>query len=109
MSSMDITITPSAAEKGTLRVWLRRVPDDSNIVYAFRSDENGEEGEPVGEAYIYGRGKESTASERVMLLFRLNRSEGDAPFRQGEILKLKVLGPDGEGYSDIELDVIQLE
>jgi hypothetical protein len=106
---MDIAITRAAAEEGVLRIWLRRILEQSNVVYAFRTGQGQDKDEPVGEAAIYGRGIGSAASERAMLMFRLSRARGDAPFREGEILKLKARNADGDGYDDIDLDLLQVE
>jgi hypothetical protein len=105
---MNIRLTRAAAEDGVLRVWLRRIPEESNIVFAFRTSQGEIKGQPVSEAYVYGRGVGSTASERAMLLFRLPPAIGGA-FREGETLNLMVRNADGNGYDDIDLDVLQVE
>ena len=106
---MDIRVTRSAAEEGVLRVWLRRIPDESNVVYAFRTGQGEDKEQPIGEAYIYGRGIGSTASERAMLMFRLNSVRDGAPFREGETLKIKVRNANDDGYDDIDLDLLEVE
>ncbi|MEZ5931538.1 MAG: hypothetical protein R3F54_06230 [Alphaproteobacteria bacterium] len=106
---MRINIPPSAAESGTMRVWLRKVPDASNVVHAFRVDRDGTATKEVARAYIYGRGAGSTASERVMLLFRFQPEPGRAPPRAGEELELRAAAPDGRGFVPIELDIIGVQ
>lgn len=107
---MDITVTPSAADTGTLRVWLRRVPVSSDTVYAFRVASDGTVGKAIGYANVYGRGPGSTASERFMLLFRITGDgQGEPQLRTGEILRLQVRNPADDGYEDAELDVLFVE
>ncbi|MBS8226210.1 hypothetical protein [Vannielia litorea] len=104
---MDITLTPKAAEEGILRVWLRRIPEESYIVHAFRQDD-GPEAEPIGTATIFGRGEGSAAREKAMLMIRLTRARGSRPLKPGEALTLCSEAADGS-YEALDLDVIETE
>jgi len=104
---MEITVTQKTAEEGVLRVWLRRIPEDSYVVHAFRKAD-GPEAEPIGQAHLFGRGEGSPAREKAMLLMRLERPRGSAPLRPGEALTLRQEAPGG-GYEEIELDVLETE
>ncbi|KDM91268.1 hypothetical protein [Photobacterium galatheae] len=104
---MKVTVSPHAAQEGTLRIWLRRIPVSSQIIYAFRSGHPHNRNEPVSQAFIYGRGEGSSASEHVMLLFR--PGENIQPFQVGEELTLKVRDEKTGHYQEIELDVTHIE
>lgn len=110
---MEVELTPAAAEEGVLRVWLRRIPEQSGVVYAFRKSGLGTDDtsdkEPAGEAYLYGRGKDSEAREKVMLMFRLRRDQKMGAFRPGEKVDLKVRSLEGEALLDVELDILEIE
>ncbi|KKC99178.1 hypothetical protein KY46_13800 [Photobacterium halotolerans] len=112
--TMKITVPATAANSGILRVWLRRIPADSQIIYAFRTSPDAMNNYPVSQAPIYGRGQDSPAIEKVMLQFQVNSEE--QPFRAGEVLILKKLkssydasaNPPLNAYEDIEFDVIEI-
>lgn len=104
---MKITVPPHAARDGALRIWLRRIPVRSQIVYAFRSGKSQDDNHPVSQAVLYGRGEGSSASERVMLLFRPNKNE--PPFQAGEVLTLKVHHTDKDEFQEIDFDVSHIE
>lgn len=111
---MKITVPPTAARNGILRIWLQRIPVDSQIIYAFRTSPNTVDSHPISQAHIYGRGQGSPAIEKVMLQFPVNTA--DQPFQAGEVLILKKLKPPSDAsvntslntYEDIELDIIEI-
>ncbi|SFL24754.1 hypothetical protein SAMN05216302_104712 [Nitrosomonas aestuarii] len=105
---MKITVPRAAAESGTLRVWLRRIPEASDTVHAFRLGPDGKPNVEVGRAEVYGRGHGSAATERVMLLFRLRSQDGIVPVVANEVLELLVETPGSEGYADVELDILEI-
>lgn len=104
--TMKITVPPTAARNGILRVWLQRIPVDSQIIYAFRTRPNTADEHPISQAHIYGRGEGSSASEKVMLQFPIN--PGGKPFQAGEVLILKRRNTAADAYEDIQLDVIEV-
>ena len=105
---MKIKVPRSAAESGTLRVWLRRIPVASDTIYAFRAGPNRSGAEEMGHAHVYGRGEDSDATERVMLLFRFQPSERAEPLREGEELELYVTAPEGDGFIPADLDIVEI-
>lgn len=106
---MDITVTKSAADTGILRVWLRRVPVASDTVYAFRITPDGQDGQVVAEATVFGRGEGSSAKERIMLLFRTAYGQEPVTLETGETLRLKTLNPTDGSYEDADLDLLLIE
>ena len=106
---MKITITAQAAKSGTLRIWLSKIPQSSNSVYAFRLDDHGKITDQVAHATIYGAGTGSRARERTMLLFRFPPQVGIAPPHAGEELGLYLDAPDGKGYMDANFDIVSVE
>jgi hypothetical protein len=106
---MKIKVPRAAAESGTLRIWLRRIPVSSDSVYAFRQGPDGKATEEVARADVYGRGEGSAATERIMLQFRFRPIEGVAPPHAGEELDLRIADHDGHGYVDADLDILQIE
>jgi hypothetical protein len=105
---MKIKVPRAAAEFGTLRIWLRRIPVSSDTVYAFRLGPDGKATEEVARAHVYGRGESSAASERFMLLFRFRPVEGLVPPHAGEEIELRIAAPDGDGYVAAELDIVEI-
>lgn len=105
---MKITVPRTAAESGTLRVWLRRIPETSHTVHAFRLGPDGKPNVEVGCANVYGRGQGSAATERVMLLFRLRGQDGIDPVVADEELDLRIESPGSDGYIDAELDILEI-
>lgn len=101
-------MTPKTAREKVLRVWLARVPEDSDIFYAFHPDQDPEADEPLGEAHIYGRGFGSDAMERVMLIFYLKTAEDLPNYTEGETLRLLTRNKDGS-FEDTFLDVLEVE
>jgi len=108
LAHMDIEITPKTARERVLRIWLERVPESSDVVYAFRPDQKPDEDDPVAEAHIFGRGVGSDAMERVMLIFYLGTRDQDDAYVEGDVLRLLIRNEDG-GYDDISLDVLEIE
>ncbi|MDO6582396.1 hypothetical protein Q4491_13710 [Photobacterium sp. 2_MG-2023] len=103
---MKITVPSTAARNGILRVWLQRIPVDSQIIYAFRTSPNAADAHPISQAHIYGRGEGSSASEKVMLQFPVNPA--DLPFLAGEVLILKKRSSSTGAYEDVQFDVIEV-
>ncbi len=106
---MQIAVPLSAVERGQLRIWLRRVPEASDTVYAFRLAPDGSEQDLIGEASVYGRGKGSSAREKSMLLFRMHPVTEEAPLCVGEHLRLMVKRIGDSSYQDVDLDVLLVE
>lgn len=108
LQNMDVQVTIRAAREKVLRVWLSRVPMHSNIVYAFRPNQDPEVDKPLGEAHVYGRGSGSDATERVMLIFYL-KTDGVSPsYKEGETLRLLTRTEDGS-FEDTFLDIVEVE
>ena len=106
---MKVKVTAEAAESGTLRVWLQRIPDESGTVHAFRLNADGTATKELATATIYGRGKGSSARERVMLLFRFRIRKGVQAVIAGEEIELCVVSPEGEGYVPAHLEISSVE
>lgn len=85
---MKVIVPPSAAKEGVLRIWLHRVPDNSDTILAVRNGIGDKFPEVVGRAHIYGRGVGSTASEEYMILFRLPSPDSVGAVQAGEELEL---------------------
>lgn len=103
---MDITLPASAAQSGTLRVWLNRIPVSSGTVRVFRVAEDGTTGPEIGRTDVFGRGEGSAATQRSMLLLRLDAA---TPLHAGETLRL-LADEDGDaGLREAELDVLSIE
>ena len=105
---MKITVTPAAAKSGALRVWLRRIPEASGTIVAFRLGEDGQPTEEVSRTDVYGRGEGSSATQRCMLLFRFRPGDDQPPLEAGESLELRVADPKSDGYRPAELDITEI-
>ena len=105
---MDVQVTPKTARENVLRVWLSRVPEDSDVFYAFHPSHDPEVDSPLGEAHIYGRGVGSAAMERGMMIFYLKTTEVVPELFEGETLRLLARNKVG-GYKDVFLDIVEVE
>ena len=107
--NMRIKITRQAAESGTLRVWLPRIPEKGGIVHACRMSDDGKEFEEVASASLYGRGVGSSAIERAMLLFRLPIGMQSGSIKAGQELELCWEYPEGGEYIPASFEILKIE
>ncbi|WP_299601711.1 hypothetical protein [uncultured Tateyamaria sp.] len=102
---MELALTENALKEGVLRVWLRRIPDEGGIVHAYAVN-NPNISTPVASATLYGRGSGSTASERTMLVFRLNMDELAGLISVGDALEIRLEGDENGAF---KFDVLEIE
>ncbi|GGX41904.1 hypothetical protein GCM10007385_06840 [Tateyamaria omphalii] len=102
---MEVTLTENALKEGVLRVWLRRIPDEGGIVHAYAVN-NPNSATPVASATLYGRGAGSDASERVMLVFRLNLDDVAGALSAGDVLNIQLEGDDDGTF---QFDILGVE
>lgn len=85
---------------------MRRIPEWSGSVYAYRLGPDGNPTEEVARAAVYGRGRGSPATEAFTLVFRFRPIEGQKLPAEGEELELHVDTADGSGTEPAVLDVL---
>lgn len=102
---MELVLTEHALKEGVLRVWLRRIPDEGGIVHAYAVN-NPNISTPVASAPLYGRGAGSEASERTMLMFRLNTDALAGQISAGDTLELRLEGDESKAF---KFDVLEVK
>ena len=107
-NKLEIRLTEKAIRDGVLRVWLQRIPEAGGVLHAF-AVEKPHIHQPVGMATLYGRGKGSSAQERVMLLFRLQNNSADDPLRVGDLIDIRFEDAGDDALQQLELDIIAVE
>lgn len=99
-------LTKKAIQDRILRVWLRRIPEESGILHAYLVGSQTPD-EPIGTATLYGRGWGSSANERTMLLFRLVHDTPSVSLTVGDVVSIRFEEEvDGQ---PTDYDILQVE
>lgn len=105
---MEVRLSEKAINEGILRIWLRRIPIDGGILFAFAT-KNSDDDEPIGMATLYGRGHGSSARERTMLIFRLSPDKQSGNLAVGDLVEIKIEGLKEGEFRKIDLDIVAVE
>lgn len=103
---LEIRLTEKAVKDQVLRIWLRRIPEESGILHAYKVKRT-EPDQLVGTTTLYGRGPGSSAQERAMLIFRLAPPSASVRLLVGDLIEVRIEAEDG--LRAVEFDILEIE